>query len=84
MAASMGQFLLCAGTTGKRYALPHSRGLTHQPSAQMQGAAVDMAIHAEQIVYTKRDHGRAHRLSGNRGPSRQVGIPRRLYCAALQ
>ncbi|MDQ4090773.1 MAG: ATP-dependent Clp protease proteolytic subunit [Actinomycetota bacterium] len=54
MAASMGQFLLCAGTPGKRYALPHSRVLMHQPSAQMQGAAVDIAIHAEQIVYTKR------------------------------
>jgi ATP-dependent Clp protease protease subunit len=54
MAASMGQFLLCAGTPGKRYALPHSRVLMHQPSAQMQGAAVDIAIHAEQIIYTKR------------------------------
>ena len=54
LAASMGQFLLCAGPPGKRYALPHSRVLMHQPSAQMQGAAVDIAIHAEQIVYTKR------------------------------
>jgi ATP-dependent Clp protease protease subunit len=54
LAASMGQFLLCAGTPGKRYALPHARVLMHQPSAQMQGAAVDIAIHAEQIVYTKR------------------------------
>src|ERR671933_2457589 len=54
MAASMGQFLLCAGTPGKRYALPHSRVLMHQPSARMEGAAVDIAIHAEQIVYTKR------------------------------
>ena len=53
MAASMGQFLLCAGTPGKRYALPHSRVLMHQPSAQMQGAAVDIAIHAKEIVYTK-------------------------------
>jgi ATP-dependent Clp protease, protease subunit len=54
MAASMGQFLLCAGAPGKRYALPHSRVLMHQPSAQMEGVAVDIAIHAEQIVYTKR------------------------------
>jgi len=54
MAASMGQFLLCAGAPGKRYALPHSRVLMHQPSASMQGAAVDIAIHAEQIIYTKR------------------------------
>ncbi|MFN2608657.1 MAG: ATP-dependent Clp protease proteolytic subunit [Acidimicrobiales bacterium] len=54
LAASMGQFLLCAGEPGKRFALPHSRVLMHQPSAQMQGAAVDIAIHAEQIIYTKR------------------------------
>ncbi len=54
MAASMGQFLLCAGTPGKRYALPHSRILMHQPSAQMQGQATDIAIQAEQIVYMKK------------------------------
>jgi ATP-dependent Clp protease protease subunit len=50
----MGQFLLCAGTPGKRYALPHSRILMHQPSGQMQGQAADIAIQAEQIVYLKR------------------------------
>ena len=54
LAASMGQFLLCAGAPGKRYALPHSRVLMHQPSAQMQGTAVDIAIHAKEIVYTKK------------------------------
>ncbi len=54
LAASMGQFLLCAGTPGKRFALPHSRILMHQPSAQMQGAAADIAIQAEQIIYMKR------------------------------
>jgi ATP-dependent Clp protease protease subunit len=54
MAASMGQFLLCAGAMGKRYALPHSRILMHQPSGQMQGQAADIAIQAEQIVYLKR------------------------------
>src|SRR5437879_594346 len=48
--ASMGQFLLCAGTQGKRFALPHARILMHQPSAQMEGQATDIAIHAEQIV----------------------------------
>ncbi len=53
LAASMGQFLLCAGTPGKRYALPHSRILMHQPSGQMQGQAADIAIQAEQIVYLK-------------------------------
>lgn len=54
MAASMGQFLLCAGAPGKRYALPHSRILMHQPSAQAQGQAADIAIQAEQIVYLKK------------------------------
>ena len=54
MAASMGQFLLCSGTPGKRYALPHSRILMHQPSGQMQGQAADIAIQAEQIIYLKR------------------------------
>jgi ATP-dependent Clp protease protease subunit len=54
MAASMGQFLLCAGTHGKRYALPHSRILMHQPHGQMQGQAADIAIQAEEFVYLKR------------------------------
>jgi ATP-dependent Clp protease protease subunit len=54
LAASMGQFLLCAGTRGKRFALPHSRILMHQPLGQMQGQAVDIAIQAEQIIYLKR------------------------------
>jgi len=54
LAASMGQFLLCAGAPGKRYALPHSRILMHQPSGQMQGQAADIAIQAEQIGYLKR------------------------------
>ena len=54
LAASMGQFLLCAGAPNKRFALPHSRILMHQPSGQMQGQATDIAIQAEQIVYLKR------------------------------
>jgi ATP-dependent Clp protease protease subunit len=54
LAASMGQFLLCAGARGKRYALPHARILMHQPSGSMQGQAADIAIQAEQIVYLKR------------------------------
>jgi ATP-dependent Clp protease protease subunit len=54
MAASMGQFLLCAGAPGKRFSLPHSRILMHQPSmGGMQGQASDIAIQAEQIVYMK-------------------------------
>jgi len=54
LAASMGQFLLCAGAPGKRFALPHARILMHQPSGQMQGQAADIAIQAEQIIYLKR------------------------------
>ncbi len=54
LAASMGQFLLCAGTHGKRYALPHSRVMMHQPLGQFQGQAADIAIQAEQILYVKR------------------------------
>ena len=54
LAASMGQFLLCSGAPGKRYALPHSRILMHQPSGSMQGQAADIAIQAEQIVYLKK------------------------------
>jgi ATP-dependent Clp protease, protease subunit len=54
LAGSMGQFLLCAGTPGKRYALPHARIIMHQPSGGMGGTAADIAIQAEQMVFTKR------------------------------
>jgi ATP-dependent Clp protease protease subunit len=54
MAASMGQMLLCAGTKGKRYALPHARVMMHQPAAGMGGTASDIAIQAEQMIYTKK------------------------------
>ena len=53
MAASMGQFLLCAGAPGKRYALPHARIMMHQPSGGIGGTASDIAIQAEQMLYTK-------------------------------
>ena len=52
-AASMGQFLLSAGTHGKRYALPHARILMHQGSAGIRGTAVDVQIQAENLEYTK-------------------------------
>jgi len=54
LAASMGQFLLCAGAPGKRYATPHARVMMHQPLGQFQGQAADIAIQAEQIIYMKR------------------------------
>ncbi|MBY6414714.1 ATP-dependent Clp protease proteolytic subunit [Rhodococcus sp. BP-252] len=52
-AASMGQFLLSAGTKGKRYSLPHARIMMHQPSAGIRGTAVDIEIQAENLEYTK-------------------------------
>jgi len=52
-AASMGQFLLSAGTHGKRFALPHARILMHQGSAGIQGTAVDVQIQAENLEHTK-------------------------------
>ncbi len=54
MAASMGQFLLTAGTAGKRYALPHAQILMHQPSGGIGGTASDIRIQAEQMLYIKR------------------------------
>jgi ATP-dependent Clp protease protease subunit len=52
-AASMGSFLLAAGTKGKRYALPHARVIIHQPLAGFQGQATDIDIHAREILYTR-------------------------------
>jgi len=54
LAASMGQFLLCAGAKEKRYALPHARIMMHQPSGGIRGQASDIAIQAEQMIYIKR------------------------------
>jgi ATP-dependent Clp protease, protease subunit len=54
LAASMGQFLLSAGTRGKRFALPNAEILIHQPSAGLAGSASDIKIHAEQLLRTKR------------------------------
>jgi ATP-dependent Clp protease protease subunit len=65
MAASMGQFLLCAGAKGKRYALPHSRIIMHQPHGAAQGQAADIAIQAEQMSYVKKQM--AERISFHTG-----------------
>ena len=54
MAASMGAFLLCAGAKGKRYSLPNSTIMIHQPSGGAQGQATDIMIHADYIVNTKK------------------------------
>jgi len=52
-AASMGAFLLAAGAKGKRYCLPNSRVMIHQPSSGFQGQASDIEIHAKEILYLK-------------------------------
>ncbi|HLU97364.1 MAG TPA: ATP-dependent Clp protease proteolytic subunit [Thermobifida alba] len=54
LAASMGQMLLCAGTRGKRYALPHTRIMMHQPSGGIGGTASDIRILADQLLYVKK------------------------------
>lgn len=53
MSASMAQVLLCAGTKGKRYALPNSRILLHQPSGGTQGQSIDIEIYAKEIIRTR-------------------------------
>ncbi len=53
-AASAGSLLLTAGAAGKRFALPHARIMTHQPSGGFQGQATDIEIHAREIMATKR------------------------------
>jgi ATP-dependent Clp protease, protease subunit len=67
LAASMGQFLLCAGAPGKRYSLPHARIMMHQPSGGIRGQASDIAIQAEQLVYIKRQL--AERIAHHTGQS---------------
>ena len=54
LAASMGQFLLCAGSKGKRYALPHARIMMHQPSSGMGGSASDIKLQAQQSLHIKK------------------------------
>ena len=54
LAGSMAQFLLCAGTAGKRYALPHARVMMHQLSGGIGGTAADIAIQAENMLHVKR------------------------------
>ncbi|MGH3823864.1 MAG: ClpP family protease [Pseudonocardiaceae bacterium] len=65
LAASMGQFLLSAGTRGKRYAQPHARILMHQPSAGVGGTAADIAIQADML--TKHKHELAELIAEQTG-----------------
>ena len=70
MAASMGAFLLSAGTKGKRIALPHSEIMIHQPSAGTQGQITDMAIHLKRLEIVKERMNRI--LSENTGKDVQT------------
>jgi ATP-dependent Clp protease protease subunit len=54
LAASMGSFLLAAGEKGKRYCLPNSRVMIHQPSGGFSGQASDIEIHAKEVLYLKK------------------------------
>lgn len=53
-AYSMGQFLLCTGTPGKRFALPNARVMMHQPNGGIAGSAADIAVQAENLAHTKK------------------------------
>ena len=66
-AASMGAFLLCSGTKGKRMALPHSRVLIHQPLGGAQGQATDIEIQAQEILRIKKTLNEI--MAGNTGQS---------------
>ena len=78
MAASMGAFLLAGGTKGKRYALPHSTIMIHQPSGGAQGQATEIKIVSEQILKTKRKLNEI--LAANTGkPLEQIEIDTELH-----
>ena len=73
MAASMGAFLLTAGAKGKRYALPNSEIMIHQPLGGMQGQATDIKIHADRIIKIKE--------TLNKILSERTGKPYEQICA---
>ena len=75
MAASMGQFLLCAGAAGKRYAMPHAAILMHQPHGGIGGTATDIRIQAEQSLYLKRVLAERIALHTGRPSSRSRRTP---------
>ena len=65
-AASMGSFLLAAGTKGKRFSLPNSRIMVHQPSAGFQGQATDIEIHANEVLSLKKRLNEIYSLHTNK------------------
>ncbi|MBE6892139.1 MAG: ATP-dependent Clp endopeptidase proteolytic subunit ClpP [Ruminococcaceae bacterium] len=70
MAASMGAFLLSSGTKGKRFALPNSEIMIHQPLGGFQGQATDIKIHADRIIKIKADLNRI--LAENTGKPLEI------------
>ena len=70
MAASMGAFLLSSGTKGKRFALPNSEIMIHQPLGGMQGQASDIKIHADHILHTRERLNRI--LASNTGKPLEI------------
>ncbi len=67
-AASMGSFLLAAGTKGKRFSLPNSRIMVHQPSAGFQGQATDIEIHANEVMSLKKRLNEIYSKHTNKSP----------------
>tara|TARA_B100001741_G_C16244963_1_gene455772 strand:- start:39 stop:647 length:609 start_codon:yes stop_codon:yes gene_type:complete len=67
-AASMGSFLLAAGTKGKRFSLPNSRIMVHQPSAGFQGQATDIEIHANEVLSLKKRLNEIYSKHTNKTP----------------
>ncbi len=82
-AASMGSLLLCAGTPGKRFSLPNSRVMIHQPSGGFQGQATDIEIHAQEILQLrKRLNGIYAKHTGQKIPAIEKAMERDNFMSA--
>ena len=79
-AASMGSFLLAAGTKGKRFSLPNSRIMVHQPSAGFQGQATDIEIHANEVLSLKKRLNDIYsKHTGKTSRRNKIGIRKRQF-----
>ncbi len=85
MCASMGALLLTAGAKGKRFALPNSRILIHQPSGGMQGQATDVRIHAEELIRIRElTSGILAKHTGQSMEQIELDVERDRYLSAVQ
>jgi ATP-dependent Clp protease, protease subunit len=85
MCASMGALLLTAGAKGKRFALPNSRILIHQPSGGMQGQASDVRIHAEELIRIRElTSGILAKHTGQSMEQIELDVERDRYLSAVQ